>query len=234
MTDSEKTIFACFAHPDDELGCIGTLLKHAEKGDRVVLSFTTSGEMASFFESMSFSEIKKTREEQGKIVGEIIDCEIKFLGYGDTSVIPSRENALEMAKVIADIKPDAIIAWGQNSTHPDHRGTTQLLYDGMTFARIPRLTSPFSPHRPSFQLPMFMYYERNSPLRTCYIDVSNQYEKIEKAFDLYSEFYGWTTSDWLYVRRRNDGMACGVKYAEKFNVLSRFSPVDQYLPLNNK
>ncbi|GAJ15137.1 unnamed protein product, partial [marine sediment metagenome] len=65
MTDSEKTIFACFAHPDDELGCIGTLSKHAEKGDRVVLSFTTSGEMASFFESMSFSEIKKTREEQG-------------------------------------------------------------------------------------------------------------------------------------------------------------------------
>lgn len=45
---TKKTILACFAHPDDELGCVGTLANHAKNGDRVVIAWTTSGEMASF------------------------------------------------------------------------------------------------------------------------------------------------------------------------------------------
>ncbi len=85
MTNEKKTILACFAHPDDEIGCIGTLSNHVDKGDQVVLVWTTSGEMASHFDKMSFNEVKKIREEQGKVVGEIIGSQTMFLGFGDTS-----------------------------------------------------------------------------------------------------------------------------------------------------
>ncbi|MCG3254706.1 MAG: hypothetical protein KAU62_01385 [Candidatus Heimdallarchaeota archaeon] len=37
MNTGRKTILACVAHPDDEVGCIGTLVNHVEKGDKVVL-----------------------------------------------------------------------------------------------------------------------------------------------------------------------------------------------------
>jgi regulator of sigma E protease len=36
MTADRRTIFACFAHPDDELSCVGTLAQHAKQGDKVV------------------------------------------------------------------------------------------------------------------------------------------------------------------------------------------------------
>lgn len=233
MTDNELTIFACFAHPDDEIGCLGTLSNHVEKGDKVVLAWTTSGEMASHFEGMSFSEVKKIREDQGKEVGEIIGCETLFLGYGDTSVRATRESALKMAKVIAKVKPDAVITWSMNTRHPDHRGTAQILYDATTYARIPKITEPLDPYRPPLSVPMFMYFEEISPLPIVYIDVTNSFEKVKKVATLYGDFYGWKqVNEWIDVGRRSNGMKCGVKYAEKFNVLSRYLPVEKYLPIN--
>ncbi len=48
MADSEKkTIISLFAHPDDELGAIGTLANHAERGDRVIMAWTTCGELTT-------------------------------------------------------------------------------------------------------------------------------------------------------------------------------------------
>lgn len=44
---SRKCVFACFAHPDDEVGALGTLANHADRGDRVVLGWMTCGENTS-------------------------------------------------------------------------------------------------------------------------------------------------------------------------------------------
>ncbi len=235
MSNNKKTIFACFSHPDDEIGCMGTLANHVERGDHVILAWTTSGEMASHFNGMDFSEVKKIREEQGKKVGEIIGCETMFLGYGDTSVRATRDSALKMAKVIAEIKPDAVITWSMNTRHPDHRGTANILYDAITYARIPKITEPLDPFRPSLQIPFFMYYEETSPLPITYIDVTGNFEKIRKVAKLYGDFYGWQQiDDWIEVGRKSNGFKCGVKYAEKFNYLSRYLPVEKHLPIGRE
>lgn len=235
MSNNKKTIFACFAHPDDEIGCMGTLANHVDKGDHVVLAWTTSGEMASHFNGMDFSEVKKIREEQGKEVGKIIGCESMFLGYGDTSVRATRESALKMAKVIAEIKPDAVITWSMNTRHPDHRGTASILYDAITFARIPKITEPLDPYRPHLDIPIFMYFEEISPLPTIYVDVTENFEKIRKVAKLYGDFYGWKQiDDWIEVGRKSNGFKCGVKYAEKFNFLSRYLPVENHLPIGRE
>ncbi len=57
-----------------------------------------------------------------------------------------------MAKVIAEIKPDAIITWSMNTRHPDHRGTANILYDALTYARIPRITEPLAAYRPPLHI----------------------------------------------------------------------------------
>ncbi len=234
MDKKKKTIFACFAHPDDELSCLGTLVNHVDNGDKVILAWTTSGEMASFFDGMSFDQVKDIREEQGKKIGAIIDCETLFMDHKDTSVFSTRENALKMAKLIAQLKPDAIVTWNQTNSHPDHRGTVNLLYDALTYARLPRITDPEPPHRPRYHVPMFLYYDSNSPLRVVHVDITKNFDKVRSGYQLYAEFYGWGMGDWLDVRRRSNGMECGVQYAEKFNVLSRYAPAEQLLPINNK
>lgn len=232
MREMPRTIFACFAHPDDELGCLGTLANHAQHGDRVVLAWTTSGEMASYFNGMDFEEVKRIRQEQGKQIGKIIGAETLFLGYGDTSVVPTRDNALRMAKIIAQIRPDAVITWGFNNRHPDHRGTAQILYDALTYARLPKLVEPDPPHRPPFHIPMFLYPEATANLPAVYVDISDNFDKVQQAFELYADFYGWHAKDWIEIRRRNDGITCGTRYAERFQLLTRYFPASKLLPLN--
>ena len=120
-----------------------------------------------------------------------------------------------------------------NTRHPDHRGTAQILYDAITYARIPKITEPLDPYRPPLHIPIFMYHEEISPLPTIYIDVTPSFEKVKEVAKLYGDFYNWQqVDDWLDVNRRSNGMKCGVKYAEKFNVLSRFLPVEKHLPIN--
>lgn len=233
MTDEIKTILACFAHPDDEIGCIGTLSNHVGKGDQVVLAWTTSGEMASHFNDMPFDKIKKIRENQGEAVGTIVGCETMFLGYGDTSVRSTRESALKMAKVIAEVKTDAIITWSMNTRHPDHRGTTNILYDALTYARIPKITEPLDAYRPPLHIPIFTYHEELSSLPTVYVDVSENFDKVRKVAKLYGDFYNWQqVDDWIDIGRRSNGLKCGVRYAEKYNILTRYPPVDKLLPIN--
>ena len=58
---SRKTVFACFAHPDDEVGALGTLANHGDCGDRVVLAWMTCGENTS----MSKAKIPSHRPPVG-------------------------------------------------------------------------------------------------------------------------------------------------------------------------
>ena len=62
---SRKTVFACFAHPDDEVGALGTLANHVDRGDRVVLAWMTSGENTS----MSKAKTRPRWPENGVSMG---------------------------------------------------------------------------------------------------------------------------------------------------------------------
>ena len=45
-----KTLLVALAHPDDEIGCAGTIAAHSALGHRVVLLFLTRGEMTEAFD----------------------------------------------------------------------------------------------------------------------------------------------------------------------------------------
>src|SRR3712207_5802558 len=150
MADSgsaRKTVFACFAHPDDEVGALGTLANHVERGDRVILAWMTSGENTSMSKGKTPAEMARARQAHGQEVGKIIGCEVTFFDYGDTQVQLSREAATHMGQVIAELKPDAIIPGDSLNSHPDHRETARIIMDGIRFARLPRLVAPHPPHR---------------------------------------------------------------------------------------
>ena len=82
---------------------------------------------------------------------------------------------------------------------------------------------------------MFLYYEDISSLPKIYVDISDNFEKVKEVAELYGDFYQWQrVNDWISTMKHADGLRCGVNYAEKFNVLTRFLPVEKYLPLNTK
>jgi LmbE family N-acetylglucosaminyl deacetylase len=225
---SRKTVLACFAHPDDEVGALGTLANHAARNDRVVLAWMTCGENTSMSKGKNPTEVARARRGHGQEVGKIIGCEVTFFDYGDTQVQLTRDAAVRMGRFIAELKPDAIITWDSFNSHPDHRETAKIIMDGIRFARLPRLVEPHMPHR--IELAVYQFVDRRSLDPIVYVDVSEQIDKILKAVAVYAQAFDWTNvEERVRVRRASIGMECGVRYAEQFTVQRRMASAVNYL-----
>jgi LmbE family N-acetylglucosaminyl deacetylase len=225
---ARKTVFACFAHPDDEVGALGTLANHVDRGDRVVLAWMTCGENTSMSRGKTPAEVARGRRVHGQEVGRILGCEVAFFDYGDTQVQLSREAAVRMGRYIAELKPDALITWDSFNSHPDHRETSKIIMDGIRFARLPQLVEPHTSHR--IEIPVYQFVDRRSLDPLVYVDVSEQIDKILKAVTVYSEAFDWSNvEERVRVRRAAVGMECGVRYAEQFTVRRRVAPAVNYL-----
>lgn len=117
-----KNIFIITPHPDDEtLGCGGTILKHAENGDRVYWIIIT--QMNKEF----FSEYQiQCRQEEIKAVQN----EYKFFRTIEFAYNASNLNDVNMKNLIEDLgrvfieeSPHIIYAPYRNDAHSDHRVT---------------------------------------------------------------------------------------------------------------
>ena len=221
-----RTLLVCFPHVDDETPFVGTMVKHVQRGDRVVLVFATYGEMTSLFGDMSQEQIQKERQAHAARLEEIIGCETRFLGFPDARIGTSREEALQIAALIAELKPDALITYNPVRGHPDHRHLCELLRDAITYARLPRLVAPASAHREP--VAFYVTYEPASPYPPMYVDVTGQMEQIKAVMQIYADAYDWSVEG-IVERRKADGAASGVEYAEKLSVMQGPQPAVDYL-----
>jgi N-acetylglucosamine malate deacetylase 1 len=226
-------IMAVFAHPDDELGCVGTLKKHAERGDEVLLVWTTHGEMASQFVEHPDEEVRRIRQEHGAWVADKLGAKYQFFNMGDSRMTGSRDEALELARLYATFKPDAVITWNDFDHHPDHRMTAKIAFDAITLARIPKILNEdsaqlYEPHRESIRF--YQYVAPASPHPIVHVNVTEQIDLATELFKFYQEFYKWTyTPEQFRQGRARGGQEVGFKFAEKFQLRAAFHPGTEYL-----
>jgi LmbE family N-acetylglucosaminyl deacetylase len=230
-------ILAIFAHPDDELSCIGTLAKHAKRGDEVTLVWTTHGEMASQYVSHTDSEVRRIRHEHGHWIAQKIGGASHFFDMGDSRMTGSREEALQVARFYAGFKPDVVITWSDDHPHPDHRMTAKIAFDAITLARIPKILNErvpekdgFAPHRKPVQL--LQYPSRESKRPCVHVNIEEEVELVGELFEFYQEFYKWQwTKEKFLQRAALQGRESGVDFAEKFQRRASFAPALDYLEL---
>ncbi len=227
-------IMAVFAHPDDELGCVGTLAKHAARGDKVMLVWTTHGELASQFGDTDHAEVRRVRQEHGAWVAEQLGAEYHFFDMGDSRMTGSRDEGLALARLYAKFKPDAVIGWSDDHAHPDHRMSAKIAFDAVTLARIPKiingeLEERLEPHRKPIRF--YQYPSAGSAYPTLHVDVSEYVEVGERIFAYYRDFYGWEAQpEWFRRNLTARGAESGVKFAEALQFRGRFVPARPYLP----
>lgn len=214
-----KTILVALTHPDDELGCAGTIARHTERGDRVVLTWLTKGGMTEAFGELPIPEVEARRVAHGAEAARILGCEYHFFDLPDTAVEVTREAVVEVARFIAEVRPDAIITWGdawvRGLRHPDHRNTGQIVRDAVTFARLSRITAPLPPHRDP--APIFTLRDVHSTLPPLAVDVTLVADRIEALAEHYRKEIGWPAADWLRERLEAMGREWGVGMAEVFD-----------------
>lgn len=216
---AEQTLLVGLAHPDDEVGAAGAILAQRARGDRVVVVWLTRGEMTEAFGDRPPAEVAAIREAHGAAAGEILGCETRFLDFPDTRVEATADAAHRVARLITEIRPDAVLtwgeAWGRGMRHPDHQATGKIFRDAVTIARIAKAVAPDAPHRAP--APVFTYRGAHSTLPAVVVDVEPYVPAIQALARFYYERIGFGDADWIERRLRAAGRPHGLRYAEVYD-----------------
>ena len=216
MTDG--TLLAVLAHPDDEVGALGTLLAQRARGYEVHLAWLTDGEKTEAMGDLSEEEVGRRRREHARRAAEIIGAEAHFFGLPDTAVEATPEAAREVARLIARIRPGGLLtfgeAWARGLRHPDHQATGKLARDAVTLARVAKVVAPLDPYR-GF-CPVFTYRGHHGRLPTIAVDVEPYLATIYEVGRFYQERVGFGDPAWIEQRLREAGDRWGVTYAEEW------------------
>lgn len=214
-----ETLLVGLAHPDDEVGVAGTLVAQRARGDRVVIVWLTRGEMTEAFGPLPAEEVAARRMAQGRRAGEILDVETRFMDFPDSALVADRESAVEVARLICEIRPTALLTWGdawvRGMRHPDHQACGRIFRDAVNLARIARVMTPSEPHRGD--LPVFSLRDVHSPLPIAAVDVTPYREKIGELADFYMQGVGFGDPAWMEHRLRDAGARWRCDYAEEID-----------------
>jgi len=217
--DSRETLLVGLAHPDDEVGVAGTILAQRARGDRVVIVWLTRGEMTEAFGPLPTEEVARRRMEQGRQAGEILGVETRFMNFPDTALVADRATAVEVARLICEIKPTGLITWGdgwvRGVRHPDHQACSKIFRDAVNLARIAKVVAPAAPHR--HDLPIFTLRDVHSHLPIAAVDVTPHRQTIGDLADFYMHGVGFGDPAWMEHRLSEAGRRWGCRYAEELD-----------------
>ncbi len=166
-------LLAIAAHPDDvELTCGGTLLKMAQRGYKTGILDLTAGEMGT-------RGTPDTRAKEAAHAARLLRVTWRgTLGVPDSDVQPSRQHKLQLAGVIRELRPKAVILPYWEARHPDHYHASTLGYEGCFLAGLKQLPIDGEAYRP-FKILYSTSYASVRP--TFVVDITAQYEQRRKA-----------------------------------------------------
>jgi len=145
MSDSSKVdVLAVGAHPDDvEITCGGTVRKLIENGHKVAILDLTKGEKGS-------RGTLAIRKREAESAAEVLSIARRInLGLPDAFVENNRENRLKLVVLLRKLRPQLLIIPHSRQRHPDHRRSSELLYDSCHLSGLEKIkTGDLKPHRP--------------------------------------------------------------------------------------
>lgn len=144
-SSQSRTLLAVFAHPDDEAIAGPLLARYArDSRTRVVLAIVTNGDkgVTPFGGIPAGEQLAAAREKEAQCACKALGAQPPILlGLPDAGLTSSQvlaDAAAKLRKLIAEVRPDAIVTWGPDGGygHADHRLVsalvTQLVQAGET------------------------------------------------------------------------------------------------------
>lgn len=219
MSEDRRTLLAVLAHPDDEVAAAGTLAAQRARGDEVHVAWLTDGRMVSTMGDLAPEEIGRRRREHARGAAEILGAEPHFFGFPDGGVAATPETAREVAELVARLRPDGLLtfgdAWIRGLRHPDHQATGKIARDAVTLARLARLTEPRPPHRE--RCPVFTYRGAHSTLPRVAVDVTPHLETAFEVGRFYRERVGFGDPGWIERRVRAAARGLDAEHVEPWD-----------------
>jgi LmbE family N-acetylglucosaminyl deacetylase len=210
-----KKVLVLAPHPDDEvLGAGGTIAKHTDQGDDVVVAVVSEGVSAQYEDPGMLHVRRDACREACEILG------VKDIFFYDLPDARLAESGLvEITKVlnqaITALKPDTIYSPDFSELHMDHR----MVYEASLVVTRSYL--------PSFQGGTLLFYEtshmKHAPFcPTYFVDISAQIDRKIKAFEVYEseveEFPHPRSVEAIKTLARMRAVESGTQYAEGFTL----------------
>jgi LmbE family N-acetylglucosaminyl deacetylase len=215
-------ILAIGAHPDDlELQCFGTLALYANQGHRVFAAVATNGDKGNF--DIAPAELARIREAEFKASCAVIGAEAIWMGFEDEFLINSIDARLAFVDVMRMANPDIVITHGANDYHPDHRYTSQIVWDALPLAGVSNVITK----HPAMDRQVTLYYMDNfggvdfHP--TEFVDITETIEmkkqalsKHESQLRIFRQLMDVDLLDVVETVGKFRGYQAGSRYAEGF------------------
>lgn len=142
-------IYACvFAHPDDEMTCLGTLLRLHEAGHQLVFITVTPGDKGLPFDDASAqrsaTDIRAAEMQQ---VAARLDADYYCLSGEDGFTYDHAELRAEMINTLRRTGADVIFTHWTSDYNADHVVTAKLVTDACLFTTL----GSFAPGEPPLE-----------------------------------------------------------------------------------
>lgn len=133
-TEKILKVMVTGAHPDDpESGCGGTMLELKKKGHDVVALYLTRGEAG--IGGMSHAEAAAIRTAEAEEACKVLGARPLFAGQIDGSTVINKKAYQTIADIIEAESPDIVFNHWPIDTHPDHRISSNLVYNAWNWFR---------------------------------------------------------------------------------------------------
>jgi len=221
-------ILAIGVHPDDiELGCAGTILKHIAAGKKVGVLDLTHGELGS----RGCGELRLVEaENSAKILGLSTRDN---LGFSDGVFRNTKENQIEIIKILRKYQPDVVLCNAPKDRHPDHGRASQLVSESCFYSGLIRIETEIEGSIQELWRPKAVYhYIQDRFLKPDFVvDITGfEDKKIEAIMAFSSQFYNPNSElpetpisskkfmDFVKSRMSNFARDINTDYAEGFTV----------------
>ncbi|MCX5712627.1 MAG: PIG-L family deacetylase [Candidatus Omnitrophica bacterium] len=202
-------ILAIGAHFDDvELGCGGTLIKHAKRNDRVYIYVATLSGYSNYFKKIIRSDELALKE--GRRASKILGAELICGGFHALKLEFCEDLNIALLKIIEQKKIDQIYTHWIGDIHHDHSTLAKSsLHSGRHVKRLLMYRSNW-------------YHSSQEFRGNFYVDITRAWGIKEKAILAYKSEYERVGKKWIEFFRKeaeNAGQRIGVPLAEVFELV---------------
>ena len=219
-------ILAIAVHPDDvELGCAGTLIKHAQKGQAVGIIDLTRGELGTRgTPELRLQEAQNAADVMGLVMRENLKMRDGFFRNDE-------EHQMQLISYIRKYQPDIVIANALDDRHPDHGRAGKLIADACFLSGLSKVETELNGENQKAWRPKRVFHMIQDRVHepTFLVDISGVFEQKMESIKCYkSQFHNpdsnepttyIATQNFLEQIRYRDallGKRIGKEYAEAY------------------
>jgi LmbE family N-acetylglucosaminyl deacetylase len=206
-------ILAIGPHPDDvELGCGGTLSRHAKMGDVVYIVHMSNGYHFIKSKNTLIRSAEQGRQEATEAAKILVERVPVILDFPPQYMECDEEVISTLDGLIAGLQIDTVYTVWENDTNQDHRAIHNA-----TLAACRNVPNVYCYEAPRFMKITMLPFRPQK-----YVNITEYWGKKLAALQQYKTIMNYYGSDFLMqikTRAKFRGLECGVELAEAFEVV---------------